>query len=222
MFENLLTIDSLVTFLILTALETVLGFDNLLYISIEAKKVDPAREAWVRRTGIILAIALRIVLLFVVLKLIDMFQASQILANDELWMDSATVLVSRARPRLFDSLGEEHVRQIMKLTSVISCKPGEVVTRQGETSDDMFLIVSGNFEASAPGTRGRALGEGDLFGELEHLSLKPRSENVSALGAGHIAAFKAEALFHWMRRNPEPGVTLAVNLARLLAARIAA
>ena len=41
MFENLFTIDSLVTFLILTALETVLGFDNLLYISIEAKKVDP-------------------------------------------------------------------------------------------------------------------------------------------------------------------------------------
>lgn len=76
MFENLFTIDSLVTLLILTALETVLGFDNLLYISLEAKKVDPAREAWVRRTGIILAIGLRIVLLFVVLKLIDMFQTS--------------------------------------------------------------------------------------------------------------------------------------------------
>ena len=45
MLENLFTIDSLITFLILTALETVLGFDNLLYISIESKKVDPAREA---------------------------------------------------------------------------------------------------------------------------------------------------------------------------------
>lgn len=75
MLEGLFTIDSLITFLILTALETVLGFDNLLYISIEAKKVDPAREAWVRRTGIILAIGLRIVLLFVVLQLIAAFQA---------------------------------------------------------------------------------------------------------------------------------------------------
>jgi predicted tellurium resistance membrane protein TerC len=74
MFENLFTIDSLITFLILTALETVLGFDNLLYISIESKKVDPAREAFVRRTGILLAIGLRIVLLFVVLQLIAMFQ----------------------------------------------------------------------------------------------------------------------------------------------------
>ena len=45
MLEGLFTVDALVTFLILTALETVLGFDNLLYISIESKKVDPAREA---------------------------------------------------------------------------------------------------------------------------------------------------------------------------------
>lgn len=74
MLEGLFTVDSLVTFLILTALETVLGFDNLLYISIEAKKVDPAREAFVRRWGIILAIGLRIVLLFVVLQLIALFQ----------------------------------------------------------------------------------------------------------------------------------------------------
>jgi len=72
MFENLFTIDSLITFLILTALETVLGFDNLLYISIESKKVDPAREASVRRTGIILAIGLRVLL---VLQLIATFQA---------------------------------------------------------------------------------------------------------------------------------------------------
>jgi predicted tellurium resistance membrane protein TerC len=85
MFENLFTIDSLITFLILTALETVLGFDNLLYISIEAKKVDPAREAYVRRTGIILAIGLRVVLLFVVLKLIDLLQAPMLEFHSDLF-----------------------------------------------------------------------------------------------------------------------------------------
>ena len=72
---DLFTIENLFTLIVLTALETVLGFDNLLYISIEAKKVDPARQKYVRRVGMILAIALRIVLLFVVLQLIDMFQA---------------------------------------------------------------------------------------------------------------------------------------------------
>jgi predicted tellurium resistance membrane protein TerC len=74
MFANLFTPENLTIFFILTALETVLGFDNLLYISIEAKRVDKDKEAYVRRTGILLAIGLRIILLFVVLKLIDLFQ----------------------------------------------------------------------------------------------------------------------------------------------------
>jgi predicted tellurium resistance membrane protein TerC len=75
-FAGLFTAENLVTLVILTALETVLGFDNLLYITIEAKRVAPAQQAYVRRIGTILAIALRIVLLFVVLQLIAMFQAS--------------------------------------------------------------------------------------------------------------------------------------------------
>ena len=68
------TFENITTLVILTALETVLGFDNLLYITIEAKRVDPARQAYVRKLGTVLAIGLRIVLLFVVLQLIAMFQ----------------------------------------------------------------------------------------------------------------------------------------------------
>ena len=74
MFADLFTIENLTTFLILTALETVLGFDNLLYISIEAKRVGATSEAYVRRVGTLIAIGLRIVLLFVVLQLINLFQ----------------------------------------------------------------------------------------------------------------------------------------------------
>lgn len=72
---ELFTVENLMTLLVLTALETVLGFDNLLYISIEAKRVEPARQKYVRQLGMVLAIGLRIVLLFVVLQLIAMFQS---------------------------------------------------------------------------------------------------------------------------------------------------
>lgn len=68
------TLENLITFLILTALETVLGFDNLLYISIESKRVPPDRQKYVRQVGVVLAIGLRIVLLFVVLQLISALQ----------------------------------------------------------------------------------------------------------------------------------------------------
>lgn len=72
---DLFTIQNLTTLMVLTALETVLGFDNLLYISIEAKRVAPERQKYVRQIGTALAIVLRIVLLFLVLQLIAAFQS---------------------------------------------------------------------------------------------------------------------------------------------------
>ena len=54
------------TLLMLVFLQIVLGFDNLLYISIESKRVEQSQQKRVRQLGIIIAIALRVVLLFVV------------------------------------------------------------------------------------------------------------------------------------------------------------
>ncbi|HEB53300.1 MAG TPA: tellurium resistance protein TerC [bacterium] len=58
----------------LTLLQAVLGFDNLLYISMESKRVAAADRPRVRRTGIAIAIVLRIGLLFVLTKAIQFFQ----------------------------------------------------------------------------------------------------------------------------------------------------
>ncbi|MEM7383581.1 MAG: TerC family protein [Verrucomicrobiota bacterium] len=70
--ENLPSL--LVTLFLLVLLQAVLGFDNLLYISLESKKAPENRRARVRTIGITLAIVFRIVLLFVLLALIDSFQ----------------------------------------------------------------------------------------------------------------------------------------------------
>lgn len=62
------------TLLMLVMLQAVLGFDNLLYISLESKKAPVSEQKRVRKTGILIAIALRIVLLFVLVSIIDFFQ----------------------------------------------------------------------------------------------------------------------------------------------------
>ena len=64
---DLFTLENLFTLLMLTLLQAVLGFDNLLYISIESKRVAEHQQTMVRRWGIGLAIGLRIVLLFAVI-----------------------------------------------------------------------------------------------------------------------------------------------------------
>ena len=72
--ETGLTLDNLVTLGLLVMLQAVLGFDNLLYISLESKRAPAESQAKVRRLGIGIAVALRIVLLFVLMSLIRFFQ----------------------------------------------------------------------------------------------------------------------------------------------------
>ena len=67
-------LDNIITLLMLVMLQAVLGFDNLLYISLESKKAPIERQSYVRKMGIGLAIIFRIVLLFVLVKLIGYFQ----------------------------------------------------------------------------------------------------------------------------------------------------
>jgi len=67
-------LENIFTLLMLVLLQAVLGFDNLLYISLESKKAPEADQKRVRKTGILIAIVLRIVLLFVLVSVIDYFQ----------------------------------------------------------------------------------------------------------------------------------------------------
>ncbi len=69
-----MTLDNLFTLAMLIFLQAVLGFDNLLYISLESKRVAEDKQQMVRRIGIALAIILRLVLLVVVIQAIDSFQ----------------------------------------------------------------------------------------------------------------------------------------------------
>jgi predicted tellurium resistance membrane protein TerC len=67
-------IDAIITLGLLVLLQAVLGFDNLLYISLASKRAPKENQAMVRKSGIAIAVMLRIVLLFILVKLIGYFQ----------------------------------------------------------------------------------------------------------------------------------------------------
>ncbi len=72
--EGLFTLENFITLAMLTLLQAVLGLDNLLYISLESKRAPEEKQARVRAIGIGLAIVLRIILLFVLIRVIAYFQ----------------------------------------------------------------------------------------------------------------------------------------------------
>ena len=71
---DLFTLANLGTLLMLILLQAVLGFDNLLYISLESKRASLEKQKFVRVTGISVAIVLRVILLFVILNLVQKLQ----------------------------------------------------------------------------------------------------------------------------------------------------
>ncbi len=66
--------ENIFTLFMLILLQVVLGFDNLLYISIESQRAPEARQKYVRKLGIGLAVFLRIILLFILVRLVSYFQ----------------------------------------------------------------------------------------------------------------------------------------------------
>ncbi|MES1172342.1 MAG: TerC family protein [Bacteroidota bacterium] len=63
-FHALLTVQGLISLVSLSALEIVLGVDNIVFIAIVAERIEPARRALLRRMGLALALVLRLALLF--------------------------------------------------------------------------------------------------------------------------------------------------------------
>ncbi len=74
MLLELFTLDNFISLFLLVLLQAVLGFDNLLYISLESKQAPADKRHSVRQWGIGIAIVLRIILLFLIMTIIGKFQ----------------------------------------------------------------------------------------------------------------------------------------------------
>lgn len=68
---ELFTIENFLSLIMLVLLQAVLGFDNLLYISLESQRAPKEKQQSVRKIGIGLAIFLRIGLLFTLINLVE-------------------------------------------------------------------------------------------------------------------------------------------------------
>jgi predicted tellurium resistance membrane protein TerC len=113
-------IGQLFTLMMLLLLQAVLGFDNLLYISIESKRAPKEKQAYVRKLGIGVAVLARIILLFLLTSIIAAF-TSPFLVMDwrfvegQLNLESIIVLFGgifilyTAVKEIFHMIGTDHL-----------------------------------------------------------------------------------------------------------------
>ena len=105
------SVSGLFTLLMLLLLQAVLGFDNLLYISIESQRVGPEKAPMVRRWGIAIAVILRIVLLIVIVNLFALL---------------AEPLFDIGAKGLIEGDTAKHVRQILRDRQMLPVQVTEV------------------------------------------------------------------------------------------------
>ena len=124
------------TLLMLIFLQVVLGFDNLLYISIESKRVEESQQKRVRHIGVIIAIALRIILLFVI------FFAIQALEGALFQIDWPGVIEAKTACFAADS---SHHLQLLPGVSLESCTGEGQVVHGGISGHFLIVLLGGGF-----------------------------------------------------------------------------
>ncbi len=81
---------------------------------------------------------------------------------------------------LFASCSKKELREIASLTSEMTFKKGEVLTREGNTGDECFIIVEGTVRVSIGGAVLAELGSGQVVGEMSLLDNGPRTATITA------------------------------------------
>ena len=160
MIEWLTNPQTWIALVTLTSLEIVLGVDNVIFISILAGKLPPAQQPRARRTGLFMAMFMRIALLFSISWLIrltaPLFGAfgHEFSGRDLILIAGGLFLLAKATYEIHDKIegeqGHETVRvaasfaavivQVMLLDIVFSLD--SVITAVGMASDLAVMVAA--------------------------------------------------------------------------------
>jgi hypothetical protein len=104
---------------------------------------------------------------------------------------------------------------------VVKLDPGDVVCREGETGDEMYVIQKGRIRLSrvisGEVTELGALAKGDFFGEMSLLEGLPRSETAVAVEPTEVLRVNGLVFNKMLTSNAEIGVRMLRKISRRLA-----
>ncbi|GAB77046.1 CRP/FNR family transcriptional regulator, anaerobic regulatory protein [Austwickia chelonae] len=132
-------------------------------------------------------------------------------------MDNAVV----RRSPLFAALNDDDVEALRTTMSETSLQRGDVLFREGQRGDSLYVIVSGKIKLGRSSTDGREnlmaiLGPGEMFGELSLFDPGPRTATATAVADTELIGMGNESLHEYLKDRPAVSLTLLASLARRL------
>jgi serine/threonine protein phosphatase PrpC len=124
--------------------------------------------------------------------------------------------------QLFRHLDYKEAASILAVSETRDFPAGGWIVREGETGEEMFVVISGKVTVENRNMPIAELGPGGHFGEMALVQSAPRSATVRAVEPARLLVIGRIPLFEAMRLDPTLAVKLLWSLVQELSQRLRA
>src|SRR5436309_2176851 len=122
------------------------------------------------------------------------------------------------RVPLFAGCSKKELGEIALVADEIDVDSGKVLTREGDSGREFFVLVDGSAEVRRKGRKVRTMDSGDFFGEIALVSSRPRTATVTATAPARLLVVTDRAFRELLQRMPSIQRKVLSALADRLAA----
>lgn len=125
---------------------------------------------------------------------------------------------------VFQGMSRWQAKKLVLLADMETHPAGTKVISEGESSDQMYVIIEGEMQVSRHSQQGpvtlKILQPGDVFGEIALVAKTVRTADVFAVTDIKVLTFSQDSLERLQRWNPFLSSRLFLNLSRILGMRL--
>src|SRR5688572_22432804 len=130
-------------------------------------------------------------------------------------------MVSLASSKLFAQLPAAEIKQLSGVSREKRFAPGEVIFKEGDPGDGLFVVLAGRVQISAAIGSGErhvfsTASPGDVFGEMAVLDNLPRSAHASAEGETTLIFVPRNEFVDLLKGSPAMSLTVVQEFSRRL------
>ena len=130
----------------------------------------------------------------------------------------------KERITVLEGLSEDEWQMIIRNAQNIAFTDGDILLKEGEVDDAVYIVVSGKVEVISSRAFGRVkriatIDEGSVFGEVAFFDANPRSASVRAIGVGSVLRLSRKGFEQISAWNPNLAQQFLFDLGSILAFR---
>jgi PPM family protein phosphatase len=126
-----------------------------------------------------------------------------------------------SKMRLFRPLNDRELLRVLQVTEVLSYHNDDVVMAQGESGEELFIVLEGSVKVFRGDALIATLNQGSHVGEMSLVRNQPRSATVKSSGDSELMVIRRRDFFELLRTEHALAVKLLWQFLGVVADRLA-